>query len=111
MAKRTRAKGYAEWQPRAHTRALIASVNEILMEYREHLPLTIRQVFYRLVGVYGYPKRRERLRAARQRPQPGQAGRVHRVRSPPRRRYLGHESRPLRWRRGFLRLPQSSRPP
>ena len=56
MAKRTRAKGYAEWQPRAHTRALIASVNEILMEYREHLPLTIRQVFYRLVGVYGYPK-------------------------------------------------------
>jgi hypothetical protein len=34
------------------THALIAGVNEILIEYPEHLPLTIRQVFYRLVGAY-----------------------------------------------------------
>ncbi len=53
---RTRAKGYAEWRPQPHTIELIHNVNEIINEYRAHLPLTIRQVFYRLVGVYGYPK-------------------------------------------------------
>ena len=53
---RKRAKGYAEWRPRAQSQELIANVCEILEEYREHLPLTLRQVFYRLVGAYGYPK-------------------------------------------------------
>lgn len=28
----------------------------MLAEYREHLPMTARQVFYRLVGRYGFPK-------------------------------------------------------
>jgi hypothetical protein len=28
----------------------------VLQEYREHLPLTVRQIFYRLVGAYYYPK-------------------------------------------------------
>lgn len=37
--RRRRAKGYAPWSPRTDTRELI------------ELPLTIRQVFYRLVGV------------------------------------------------------------
>ena len=31
-------------------------VGEILDEYREFLPLTNRQIFYRMVGAYGYPK-------------------------------------------------------
>jgi hypothetical protein len=31
-------------------------VIEILDEYRDELPLTARQIFYRLVGKYGYPK-------------------------------------------------------
>lgn len=31
-------------------------VHEILNQYRAHLPLTIRQIFYRLVGRYDYPK-------------------------------------------------------
>ncbi|MFE7664729.1 hypothetical protein [Streptomyces celluloflavus] len=29
----------------------------ILDEYREHLPMSGRQIFYRMVGVYSYPKR------------------------------------------------------
>ena len=53
---RTRAKGYADWRPQDKTLALVGNVRDILEEYRAHLPLTIRQVFYRLVGVYGYPK-------------------------------------------------------
>src|SRR5918995_1294328 len=53
---RTRAKGYADWRPQDKTLTLVAGVREILEEYRAHLPLTIRQVFYRLVGAYGYPK-------------------------------------------------------
>jgi hypothetical protein len=31
-------------------------VAAVLIEYHDHLPLTVRQVFYRLVGVYNYPK-------------------------------------------------------
>jgi hypothetical protein len=56
MTKRTRAKGYADWRPQDKTLALVGAVRAILEEYQAHLPLTIRQVFYRLVGVYGYPK-------------------------------------------------------
>ena len=48
---RGRAKGYAPWSPRTHTRELIDNVREVLSEYEILLPLTIRQVFYRLVGV------------------------------------------------------------
>jgi len=29
---------------------------QILEEYRDHLPLTARQIFYRMVATYGYPK-------------------------------------------------------
>jgi hypothetical protein len=37
-------------------RADRAGRQEILDEYEEHLPLTVRQIFYRLVGAYGYDK-------------------------------------------------------
>jgi hypothetical protein len=50
MIKRTRAKGYADWRPQEKTLALVGAVRAILEEYQAHLPLTIRQVFYRLVG-------------------------------------------------------------
>lgn len=53
---RRRPKGYAEWRPRAETRTVLSQVEEVLREYREHLPLTVRQIFYRLVGAFGYPK-------------------------------------------------------
>jgi hypothetical protein len=31
-------------------------VHDVLVEYNAHLPLTIRQIFYRLVGAHDYPK-------------------------------------------------------
>lgn len=52
----TRAKGYAPWRPQEKTLKLIVQVREILEDLRSYLPLTARQVFYRLVGIYGYPK-------------------------------------------------------
>ena len=53
---RRRPRGYAGWRPRPHTRALLAQVEEILAEYGDHLPLTVRQIFYRLVAAHGYEK-------------------------------------------------------
>ena len=54
--KRTRVRGFAEWSPRAASRVLVDQVQEILTEYRDYLPMTARQVFYRLVGAHDYPK-------------------------------------------------------
>lgn len=51
-----RPRGFIEWNPQAKTRALIEQVQAVLEEYRNHLPLTLRQVFYRLVGAHGYAK-------------------------------------------------------
>ncbi|GIV77439.1 MAG: hypothetical protein KatS3mg050_1833 [Litorilinea sp.] len=55
-AVRGRPRGFIEWRPRGETWALLGAVNSILQEYREHLPLTLRQIFYRLVAVHGYEK-------------------------------------------------------
>jgi hypothetical protein len=52
----SRPRGYAAWQPQAKTKELIDQVKGVLEEYRDYLPMTVRQVFYRLVGVYGYDK-------------------------------------------------------
>jgi hypothetical protein len=55
-----RPKGYInQYRPQRKTRALLNQVLAVLDEYRDHLPLTERQVFYRLVGVYKYPKTAE----------------------------------------------------
>ena len=51
-----RPKGYAAWRPQKKTSRLIMQVKEVLEEYRDHLPLTNRQIFYRLVAACGYPK-------------------------------------------------------
>lgn len=53
---RSRPRGYADWRPRPATVELLDQVGEILREYEDHLPLTIRQIFYRLVASYGYDK-------------------------------------------------------
>ena len=53
---RKRPKGYAPWNPRQRTRAVLEQVAAVLGEYREYLPMTNRQIFYRLVGAFGYPK-------------------------------------------------------
>jgi hypothetical protein len=51
---KTRVRGYAPWTPRDEALTLIAQVQSIIAEYSQEL--TIRQVFYRLVGKYGYEK-------------------------------------------------------
>ena len=52
-----RPKGYiSDYRPRADTLRLIEQVRDVLQEYRAYLPLTVRQIFYRLVGAYGAPK-------------------------------------------------------
>jgi hypothetical protein len=54
--KRTRPRGFVSWSPRQETLELLARVNAVLGEYADHLPLTVRQIFYRLVGAHGYDK-------------------------------------------------------
>lgn len=51
-----RAKGFAPWRPQAKARTIVRHTEEILSEYREQLPITLRQIFYRLVAEYDYPK-------------------------------------------------------
>lgn len=51
-----RPKGFAKWNPRPQTLAIVNQVQEILEMYHAHLPMTVRQIFYRLVGAYGYEK-------------------------------------------------------
>ncbi len=51
-----RPKGYAPWRPQHKTRELLEQVEAVLDEYDDQLPLTVRQIFYRLVGAYSYEK-------------------------------------------------------
>ncbi|MET7300412.1 hypothetical protein [Embleya sp. NPDC005575] len=53
---RVRPRGFTPWNPRAATLELIAQVRAVLDEYRDHLPLTARQIFYALVGSGTIPK-------------------------------------------------------
>src|SRR5262249_14964911 len=53
---RTRVRGFAPWSPEQATLVLLDQVQGILDEYVEHLPLTTRQIFYRLVGPHDYEK-------------------------------------------------------
>lgn len=55
-ARRTRPRGYADWTPRAESEETVRAVLHVLEEYERHLPLTIRQCFYRLVATIDYPK-------------------------------------------------------
>lgn len=55
--KRSRPRGYiANYNPQARTVALLDEVKAVLEEYRDYLPLTARQIYYRLIGAYGHPK-------------------------------------------------------
>ena len=49
-------RGFREWRPQAESAVLMEQVKTIIEEYRDQLPLTCRQIFYRLVGAYGYAK-------------------------------------------------------
>lgn len=52
----SRAIGLAEWDPNYETLVLIEQVQSVLTEYRSYLPMTGRQIFYRLVGNHDYAK-------------------------------------------------------
>ncbi|WP_232279510.1 hypothetical protein [Roseobacter sp. AzwK-3b] len=55
--KSGRARGYIrDYRPYAKTRALLDQVQAVLDEYRDYVPLTNRQIFYRMVGAHGYDK-------------------------------------------------------
>jgi hypothetical protein len=53
----SRARGFLlDYNPRQKTRELLAQVEDVLEAYEAELPLTARQVFYRLVATVDYPK-------------------------------------------------------
>lgn len=54
--KTTRARGFAPWAPRDHSLALLQEVRRVLSTFQAYLPVTIRQIFYRLVATIGYGK-------------------------------------------------------
>jgi hypothetical protein len=49
-------RGYVDWKPQVKTQILIGHVRQILEEYAEHLPLTCRQIYYRMIAEWKYPK-------------------------------------------------------
>jgi hypothetical protein len=51
-----RVRGLAPWRPQKATLAVISQIQAVLAEYEDHLPLTCRQIFYRLVGAHGFAK-------------------------------------------------------
>jgi hypothetical protein len=55
-AATTRVRGLAPWSPQRATRDLLDAVKAVLIEYQQYLPLTVRQIFYRLVGAHDYAK-------------------------------------------------------
>jgi hypothetical protein len=49
--------GYLDdWKPYRKGQIMLAQVQHILDEYREHLPLTCRQIYYRMIGEFGHAK-------------------------------------------------------
>lgn len=46
----TAPRGFTDWRPSAKLRPLLESVLSVIEEYRNLLPLTLRQIYYRLVG-------------------------------------------------------------
>lgn len=55
-ARHGRPRGFIEWRPHKDTARLVDAVSGVLDEYQAFLPLTIRQIFYRLVATIGYEK-------------------------------------------------------
>lgn len=51
-----RPRGFAPWRPQSKTQPLLDQVLAVLDTYRDSLPLTGRQIFYRLVATIDYPK-------------------------------------------------------
>jgi hypothetical protein len=60
VRKRTRARGFAAWEPKEGSLVLLRQVQAVLDEYRAQQPLTLRQIYYRMIGAHGYPVSRRR---------------------------------------------------
>lgn len=54
--KYARARGFAPWSPNDASRQIVRQVHAVLEAEAEYLPLTARQVFYRMVANHGFPK-------------------------------------------------------
>ena len=52
----TRVRGFSPWRPQRRAQALLEQVRAVLDEYANYLPLTVRQIFYRLVGAHEFEK-------------------------------------------------------
>ncbi len=48
--------GFIEWTPYSASKKKLEIIHAILAEYEDHLPLTMRQIFYRAVGKHDYGK-------------------------------------------------------
>jgi len=55
--------GFAAWSPSEASARLIDQVQDVLEENADYLPMTGRQVFYRLVGAHGYGKTEKKYKA------------------------------------------------
>jgi len=51
-----------DWNPHDNTRQLLTNVLEILDLYHDQRPLTLRQIYYRLIAKYLFPKSDESLK-------------------------------------------------
>jgi hypothetical protein len=51
-----RPRGFISWRPYGRNEQLLAQITDVLSQYAEHLPLTLRQLFYRLVARFDYEK-------------------------------------------------------
>jgi hypothetical protein len=49
-------RGFEGWKPLGTTLVLVDQVKAILKEYKAHLPLTVRQILYRMMGKFGHEK-------------------------------------------------------
>jgi hypothetical protein len=52
MTVTTRPRGFAPYNPQAGARALIEATLVVLKDYADYLPLTLRQIYYRLVVAF-----------------------------------------------------------
>ena len=52
----SRPRGYAPWRPQAKTVVWLDRVTAVLDAYGAHWPLSVRQVFYRLVATHDFDK-------------------------------------------------------